>query len=392
MVQSMPDASPAKWHLAHTTWFFETFILAEQLPGYRIFNPDYRLLFNSYYKTLGSHPAASPARNFFAPILRQCSAYRDPRGRGDASPARHRAIRRNSGPRRTRHSPRAAAPGTHPHRHPACFLDPAVAPRLRALPLPSRHRAHSGRGAACAGSLIPAAWWRSAHPARALPSTTSGPVMPCCSRPTAWHPDLLTNAEYLDFIHDKGYQRPELWLSDGWDTVCREVGRRLSTGRRPATGWCEFTLRGMRSSQSRSPRQPVSYYEADAFARWSGARLPLESEWEQAAKDRTIAGNLLESWTLEPRPSQRPQSNARAEERSVVRRFMGVDRQRLSRLSRLPSRARRGRRVQRKIHVQSVRPARRIVRHLCLAPSRNLPQLLSAPCALAVHGYQAGKS
>ncbi len=113
---------------------------------------------------------------------------------------------------------------------------------------------------------------------------------------------LATNAEYLDFINDKGYEHPELWLSDGWDTVCREGWRAPLYWEKTKDGWCEFTLHGMSPLNPAAPVSHVSYYEADAFARWSGARLPLETEWEQAARNRIIAGNLLESWTLEARP------------------------------------------------------------------------------------------
>jgi ergothioneine biosynthesis protein EgtB len=109
---------------------------------------------------------------------------------------------------------------------------------------------------------------------------------------------LATNGEYLNFINDKGYKRPELWLSDGWDTVCREDWRAPLYWEKGEEGWGQFTLQGMTQLDLSAPVCHVSYYEADAFARWSGARLPLESEWEEAAKGRPLTGNLLEGWTL----------------------------------------------------------------------------------------------
>jgi ergothioneine biosynthesis protein EgtB len=115
---------------------------------------------------------------------------------------------------------------------------------------------------------------------------------------------LVTNAEYLGFIGDRGYQRPELWLSDGWDTVCREGWSAPLYWENSEEGWKEFSLRGMNPLNPAAPVGHVSYYEADAFARWCGARLPFESEWEQAAQDRAITGNLLESWKLEALPSE----------------------------------------------------------------------------------------
>jgi ergothioneine biosynthesis protein EgtB len=114
---------------------------------------------------------------------------------------------------------------------------------------------------------------------------------------------LITNAEYLEFINDQGYQRPELWLSDGWDLVGREAWRAPLYWERAGDEWLEFTLRGMNPLNPAALVQHVSYFEADAFARWSGARLPLENEWEHAADGRAIAGNLLENWTLEVRPA-----------------------------------------------------------------------------------------
>ncbi len=304
MVQSMPDASPAKWHLAHTTWFFETFILSEQLAHYHLFNPDYRLLFNSYYKTLGGHPARQQRGTFSRPSWSDVLRYRE-----HVDEAMHRLL--------------AAAPSPetlalvelgihHEQQHQELILTdilhafwtqplrPAYAPVSDAptdpehgapVPAPLRWVEHPGGTVAIGASGEGFAFdnERPRHAALLLPFRLA-------SR-------LVTNAEYLDFIHDDGYQRPELWLSDGWDTVCREGWQAPLYWERTDEGWREFTLRGIQPLNPAAPVGHVSYYEADAFARWSGARLPLESEWEQAAKDRTIAGNLLESWTLEPRPS-----------------------------------------------------------------------------------------
>ncbi len=299
MVQSMPDASPAKWHLAHTTWFFETFILTEQLARYRVFDPEYRLLFNSYYKTLGSHPARQQRGTFSRPSFGEVLRYR-----AHVDEAMQRLL--------------ASAPPPeilalvelgihHEQQHQELILTdilhafwsqplrPAYAPPLpehgSPAQSPLRWIAHPGGmveiGASGEGFAFDNE--RPRHAALLLPYRLA-------SR-------LATNAEYLDFIHDKGYQRPELWLSDGWDTVCREGWRAPLYWERTGEQWCEFTLHGMVPLNPAAPVGHVSYYEADAFARWSGARLPLENEWEQAAGDRTIAGNLLESWTLEPRPS-----------------------------------------------------------------------------------------
>jgi ergothioneine biosynthesis protein EgtB len=307
MVQSMPDASPAKWHLAHTTWFFETFILAEQLVGYRIFNPEYRLLFNSYYKSLGSHPARQQRGTFSRPSISNVMRYRE-----HVDEAMHRLL-------------------AH---------DPA-SETLALVELGLHHEQQHQE--LILTDILHAFWTQPLRPAYAAPAANQSPT---AAKPLHWiaHPGgtveigapdgnfafdnerprhaallssyrlasrLATNAEYVEFINDKGYERPELWLSDGWDTVCREGWRAPLYWERISEEWCEFTLRGMKPLNPAAPVSHVSYYEADAFARWSGARLPLESEWEKAAQDRAIKGNFIESSTLEACPSV---SNAVSEE------------------------------------------------------------------------------
>jgi ergothioneine biosynthesis protein EgtB len=296
MVQSMSDASPAKWHLAHTTWFFETFILSGQSAPYQLFNPEYRLLFNSYYKTLGSHPARQQRGTFSRPSFSDVLRYR-----AHVDEAVQRLLA-------TEPSPEILALvelGLHHEQqhqeliltdilHAFCIqpLRPAYAPpqEYGTAASPARWIAHDG-GMVEIGAPVDGFAFdneRSRHAAL---------LQPYCLASR-----LATNAEYLEFINDKGYQRPELWLSDGWDTACREGWLAPLYWENTGEGWREFTLCGMSPLDPAAPVGHVSYYEADAFARWSGARLPLETEWEQAAKDRPITGNLLESGTLQARP------------------------------------------------------------------------------------------
>ncbi len=298
MVQSMPDASPAKWHLAHTTWFFETFILADQLAGYRIFNPEYRILFNSYYKTLGSHPARQQRGTFSRPSFSNVLRYRE-----HVEEAMYRLLAKELAPETLA----LVELGIHhEQQHQELILTdilhafwsqplrPAYAPPAEDCemhtPGPLRWLDHAGgvveTGAVGEGFAFDNE--RPGHAALLLPYRLG-------SR-------LTTNGEYLDFIHDKGYQRPELWLSDGWDTVCREGWRAPLYWEMVDDKWCGFTLRGMNPLNLTAPVVHVSYYEADAFARWRGVRLPMEAEWEDAARNRTAEGNLQESWALEARP------------------------------------------------------------------------------------------
>ena len=300
MVQSMPDASPAKWHLAHTTWFFETFILTERFPAYRIFNPEYRLLFNSYYKSLGAHPVRQQRGTFSRPSMANVLRYREHVDRGMQQLLTH---------------------------------EPSP-DRLDFVELGMHHEQQHQE--LLLTDILHAFWTQPLRPAYALPADTADAPSPASLR---WisHPGgivsvgapatgfafdnerprhqlllapfrlasrLTTNAEYIEFIQDRGYQRPELWLSDGWDTVCREGWQAPLYWVQDGDGWSQFTLQGMVPVNPFAPVTHVSYYEADAFARWSGARLPLEGEWEQAAAHRAITGNLLESWTLAPRPAQ----------------------------------------------------------------------------------------
>ncbi len=317
MVQSMPDASPAKWHLAHTTWFFETFILAEQLTKYHVFNPEYRLLFNSYYKTLGSHPLRHQRGTFSRPSFSDVLSYR-----AHVDEAMHRLL----GSEPSAETLALVELGIHHEQQHQELILTDILHAFWTQPLRPTYAAAVPDAADSHVEAPPLQWI--AHPGGTVEigAPDSGfafdnelPRHAALLLPYRLASRLTTNAEYLDFINDKGYQRPELWLSDGWDTVCREGWRAPLYWERTDEGWREFSLHGMRPLNPAAPVAHVSYYEADAFARWSGARLPLESEWEQAAKDRTIAGNLVESWTLETRPftassEKSSEGSARAEE------------------------------------------------------------------------------
>jgi ergothioneine biosynthesis protein EgtB len=299
MVQSMPDTSPAKWHLAHTTWFFETFILAGQLPGYQTFNPEYRILFNSYYKSLGSHPARQQRGTFSRPTLSDVLSYRK-----QVDEAMHRLLYLGTTPE-TRELVELGM--NHEQQHQELILSDILHAFWTQPLRPAYERSPGNRGASAS---TPLRW-----------VDHSGGVAECGAEDEAFafdnerphHPVLLapyrlasrlaTNAEYLEFMNDHGYQRPELWLSDGWDVVCREGWSAPLYWEKASGEWSQFTLRGMKPIDPAAPVAHVSYYEADAFARWSGARLPREDEWEAAAKPHQAAGNFLESWSFEAQPS-----------------------------------------------------------------------------------------
>ena len=310
MVQSMTDASPAKWHLAHTTWFFETFILTGQLAGYRIFNPEYRLLFNSYYKSLGNHPMRQQRGTFSRPSLNNVLRYRE-----HVDEAMHRLLARDLPPETLA---LAELGLNHEQQHQELLLTDILhafwTQPLRPAYAPPAERDQTPSTAPLRWISHPGGTVEIGVPDGSFAFDNERPRHAVLLSPYKLASRLATNAEYLDFIHDKGYQRPELWLSDGWDTVCREGWDAPLYWERKNEEWREFSLRGWNPLNLAAPVGHISYYEADAFARWSNARLPLEGEWERAAVERTVAGNLLESWTLDTRPASTTAQGGQSEE------------------------------------------------------------------------------
>ncbi|MCM5681986.1 ergothioneine biosynthesis protein EgtB [Schlegelella sp. S2-27] len=307
LLQSMPDASPVKWHLAHTTWFFETFVLERAVPGYRSVDPAYRQLFNSYYVGVGErHPR--PERGMLSrPSLDEVLAYR-------------RRIEQQVGAvlHRPDLSPDMAALVElglhHEQQHQELILTDLkhhfsrnpVAPVYR----PRTPTPHGSRPplqhVAFDGGLT-----EIGHSDKSFCFDNELPSHRVWLEPYSLASRLVTNAEYLEFIDDGGYARPELWLSDGWDA--RERGEWLAPlywqpPEQPTSPWQVFTLHGRCTVDPDEPVCHVSYYEAEAYARWAGARLPTEAEWETAARSlapHTPCGALLEDGCFHPRPAVR---------------------------------------------------------------------------------------
>jgi ergothioneine biosynthesis protein EgtB len=305
-VQPMPDASPTKWHLAHTTWFFETMVLVPHDPGYRMFDPRFAFLFNSYYESLGDR-FERPRRGLLTrPSLDEVHAYRrhvdDAMGRLIAAGA-----------------PDAAREiltlGLHHEQQHQELIVTDIKYTLGQNPLrPSYREQRLGPGGAGAGAPtwhgFPRGLATIGHAGGGFAFDNEGPAhevfleaFELASRP-------VTSGEYLAFIADRGYERPELWLSDGWATVKAEGWRAPLYWTRGDDGaWSQFTLAGVRAVDVAEPVVHVSYYEADAYARWAGARLATEVEWEVAARALPVsstAGNFVESGALHPRPAAAP--------------------------------------------------------------------------------------
>jgi len=296
-VQPMADASPTKWHLAHTTWFFETFILTKQgTPNYRPFHPQFEYLFNSYYNTLGPQWYRPHRGLLTRPTVAEILEYR---AHVDAGMARLL----DSGT-----FPEAVVELglNHEQQHQELMLTD-VKYLLSQNPLRPIYvadvRVPQVRTAA---SLS----WADGTPGiQAIGSDGSGfafdneyPRHDELIRPFRIANRLVTNAEYLAFIADGGYRRPELWLSDGWTALRDRTWEAPLYWAEQEGAWWSYTLTGFRPLEGAEPVCHVSFYEADAFARWSSARLPTEAEWEVTARDRPASGNFVEGRRFHPVP------------------------------------------------------------------------------------------
>lgn len=304
-VQSMDDASPAKWHLAHTTWFFEEFVLGPNVPGYRSPDARYRYLFNSYYEAVGArHPR--PRRGMLTrPTLDEVLAYR---AHVDAAMQRLLAggVPEAVG--------RLVTLGLHHEQQHQELLLTDVLHLFAQNPLCPPYAAPRPISAVRGGPHAPG-WANFGGGPVQIGRTDDGTAfMFDCEGPrhTVWlepyalatHP--VTHREWLAFIEDGGYRQPTLWLSDGWAWVQREgINAPLywrADEADSASVWRRMSLHGLVPVDPDAPVAHLSFYEADAYARWAGARLPTEAEWEHAAEGLPVQGNFAGRGALCPLP------------------------------------------------------------------------------------------
>jgi ergothioneine biosynthesis protein EgtB len=290
MVQSCPEASPVKWHLAHTTWFFETFVLREFVAAYQPFHPDFHWLFNSYYNSLGDMPEKKLRSSFSRPPLDAILAYR-----AHVDAAMETLLQHTLPDEAAR---RIALGFEHEQQHQE-LIATDIKHALFTNPL---HPAYSEpRPQQKHETIAPPQDWVSFPGGLTDIGLTPDPASVtnfAFDNETPRHPVYLqpfrlatrpvTCAEYLAFIDQNGYNRPELWLSEGWITVRAESWQAPLYWRRDETtnsGWSIYTLHGFRPLEdlSETPVCHLSFFEADAYARWAGHRLPTEFEWEHAA-------------------------------------------------------------------------------------------------------------
>ena len=318
VVQSMPDVSPTKWHLAHTTWFFETFILKKFLAGYRAEIPEYAYLFNSYYNAAGDMHRRDLRGLISRPTVQEAQRYR-------ASIDSHIDDLLSDADEKLLHEiePIVVLGIHHEQQHQELLvtdikhvfaqnpLYPVFRKGRAGSPLPAENGAYGVTRPPTTPLGAPKILTQFidfeetttviGHDGHGFAYDNEGPrhraLVPAfslASRP-------VTNGEYIEFIENGGYKRPEFWLSLGWMTVNEQRWQAPLYWTKREGAWWHFTLSGFRPVNESEPVTHVSYFEADAYANWAGARLPTEFEWERAAFDCPIEGNFVEDENFHPR-------------------------------------------------------------------------------------------
>jgi ergothioneine biosynthesis protein EgtB len=297
VVSSMPDVSPTKWHLAHTSWFFETFVLAAFHRDYRALNPKYAFLFNSYYVQAGERHCRAQRGLVTRPTVSEVYAYRahvdahmrqliadiDDDPQHPASAVLELGLHHEQQHQELLVTDIKHVFWTNPMR-------PAYRPERRVASLP----------AAQGWTIIDSGVRDIGHSGDGFSFDNEGPQHREYLQQSALAHRLTTNGEFAEFIADGGYRRPELWLSRGWATVREAPWRAPLYWESVDDAWHEFTLAGSAPLDAHAPVTHVSYFEADAYARWAGMRLPTEAEWEVTARTQPVTGRFADAELLHP--------------------------------------------------------------------------------------------
>lgn len=301
-VQAHEDASPTKWHLAHVTWFFETFILAKHLPGYHPFDDSFNYCFNSYYESQGPRQPRPNRGVLTRPSSERVMAYR-----GHVDEGLVKLFANGVEPRSE--VARLVEVGiNHEQQHQELLLTDILA-LFAANPLRPAYRTRRPRAAAAEPGEpgwvdFPGGIRQAGHDGNSFAWDNEAPRHDVLIHPFRLADRLVTNGEWLSFMQDGGYRTAALWLADGWTTVNRDGWDAPLYWEQRDGQWLAMSLEGLQPVDRAAPVAHVSYYEADAFARWAGKRLPTEFEWEIAAQDLPVAGNSVAADALRPLPAE----------------------------------------------------------------------------------------
>jgi ergothioneine biosynthesis protein EgtB len=297
VVQANDDASPTKWHLAHTTWFFEAFLLKAFLPGYRLFDESFEYCFNSYYESVGPRQPRARRGLLTRPSAGEVRAYRD-----YVDEALARLFRNGDVPARALELIELGI--NHEQQHQELLLTDILS-LFSAEPLKPAYR-RAGPGVAVSDAIpldfvpFPGGIFEVGHDGQGFAYDNEAPRHEELIRPFKLANRCVTNAEWIAFIQDGGYATPTLWLADGWAAVKAEGWSAPLYWEEADGGYMQMSLLGFRPVDPAAPVCHVSFYEADAFARWAGYRLPTEFEWEVAAANLPVAGRMLGDSHLRP--------------------------------------------------------------------------------------------
>lgn len=314
VVQAMEDASPTKWHLAHTTWFFETFVLTPYLIGYPLFDEAFNYCFNSYYEHQGPRQPRPKRGLLTRPSLDRVLAYRQ---HVDLALAQLLAEQTNAPPALIR----TLEVGIHHEQQHQELMLTDILSLFAVNPLRPAYRPaqpHSVQAPCEQPRWIDFAGgvYQIGHEGKDFAWDNEGPRHDVLLHPFRLADRLVTNREWLEFVADGGYETANLWLSDGWAAIMRENWHAPLYWESRDGEWFEMSLEGLQPLSLDAPVAHVSYYEADAFARWSGKRLPTEFEWEVATATAPKQGNFLGTAALRPMP-------AKAEPNGSLRQMFG---------------------------------------------------------------------
>lgn len=311
VIQSMTDVSPPKWHLAHTTWFFETFLLVPYLKGYRPFHPQFRMLFNSYYNDVGKQHPREQRGLLSRPSVKTIYDYRL-----RVNEMLSDFIMNCGSTELATLSPIVFLGLQHEQQHQELllmdikhnfYIDPSF-PAYQSTK--SKVTSNNCRGLSF--SDVEAGTIEIGYAGAAFCFDNELPCHKYYLKSYAIANRLITNGEYLEFILCGGYQNPSYWLADGWDIVTKNKWNHPLYWQYIDGHWYIFTLSGLQTLEPDEPVSHVSYYEADAFARWSGKRLPSEPEWEHFVMSQDLKitpGNFLDQLFMHPRPSSQEAEN-----------------------------------------------------------------------------------